>query len=125
MALLTFTTNFDKLRSKDPAVWKRQTIRWNADYWLKVANRKQKLHVWLGSPRTGKGKAEKLGIAEIVDFETSSGSLLNQRDAVLDGYESLTDLMDVLVKMHKVCFEEFYRHRWAIITFRFPDDPNG
>jgi len=126
MPLLVFTTNLDKIRSRDPRNWKRQTIRFNADYWEQVWRRHHLaprcLHVWLGSPRASP-EAEKWGLANFTHFEKREGESLTQWDAIRDGFPTLAELAQVLTRMHKLTLDQYLEHTWALITFSFPDDP--
>jgi len=113
MAMLAFSTLLNKIKSGE----KRQTVRANASHWKKVYASGQKLHVWLGNPRTG--KAEKLGIANFDRFRIMKGREMTYHDAVKDGFESWSEFVAALMDLNRMSYSEFMEHSWAVIEFRF------
>jgi hypothetical protein len=112
MTLFTFNTNLNKLTDES----KLHSLRWNADYWIYRLEKNPKLDVWWLNPRNKNPDCHKLGIA----FGTATplyGHELTLATAKDDGYDSLYDLLNVLMKLHNIECEEVLEHRWAAIRW--------
>lgn len=110
--LFTFNTNYAKLIDET----KLQSLRWNADYYIPRLAKNSKLDVWWRNPRTMAQDCRKLGIA--TGYATPIyGHEMTVDTARDDGYDSLHDLLDVLMDLHHLECETVLEHRWASIRW--------
>ncbi len=110
--LFTFNTSYDKLIDET----KLHSIRWNADYWISRLEKNTKLDIWWLNPRNQHPDCRKLGIAKgtAVPLYGHEFTVMTARD---DGYDSLYDLLNVLMKLHNIECEDVLEHRWASIRW--------
>lgn len=112
MTLFTFNTNYDKLIDET----KLHSIRFNADYWISRLEKNPKLDVWWLNPRNQSPDCHKLGIAKGTATSVYGHEFIDMT-AREDGYDSLHDLLDVLMELHSASCEVVLAHRWAAIRW--------
>lgn len=127
MVLLTFNTKHKELKNGS----KKQTIRLNIGYypyWVRVKDRiwqkringiEEYLHIWWRNPRNKLPDCYKMGIAKFIDYDTKYGSELTYKDAKLDGFLTLEQLLTELGKRNKISLKEVLDNIWAIISFKW------
>ncbi len=116
MTLLTFNTLHHKLLSGD----KQQTIRKNVSYWSKRLDSNQKLDIWWLNPRNQHPDCYKIGIGE-GDYEIKQGYDFTEEDASKDGFDNRQELIETLMRLHKLSRDEVRRAAWIIITWGWSD----
>ena len=100
MVLLRFTKLINKVRSGE----KRQTIRLPRKNPIKIGDT---LQVYV---------LEKLGEAKVKKIETKRWVDITEEDAILDGFDSLSQCLFILQEMHKWDPDDIYK-KFDIITF--------
>jgi len=116
LTLLTFNTNYEKLVDET----KRQSIRFNADYWIKRLARNSKLDIWWLNPRNQHPDCKKLGIARGTATPLY-GHEFTETTARDDGYDTLRELFDVLMELHHLTLDDILAHRWAKVQWLWVD----
>ncbi len=116
MTLLTFSTLQKELLSGD----KQQTIRKNVKFWSNRLDRNQKLDIWWKNPRNQHPDCYKIGI-ETGDYEIKQGYDFTEEDALKDGFDNRQELIETLMKLHKLSRDEVRRAAWIIITWGWSD----
>ena len=114
MTLLTFKTNKDKIKHGI----KKQTIRLNVAYWLKVFDSTNKLDIWWLNPRNQHPDCYKMGIAS-GEIKTKYGRDLTEEDAVKDGFDSLDELLDTLMMLNKLTRTEVLSRELVVISWKW------
>lgn len=125
MPILTFSTMLDKLLSEQ----KKQTIRYNAEYWQKWIDKDMTLHIWWRNPRTRKYNPDcrKLGIAK-GKIEPIYGREFTESLALRDGFEpkgeetALYHLYLFLCNAHGIKdLMEFQHHLFVVIRWEWKE----
>lgn len=116
MTLFTFNTSYDKLVNET----KLHSIRYNSDYWIYRVEKNPKLDIWWLNPRNQHPDCKKLGIARgtATPMYGHEFTAMTARD---DGYDSLYDLLEILMQLHKIECEEVLEHRWASIRWTWTE----
>ncbi|RLB67086.1 MAG: hypothetical protein DRH04_08470 [Deltaproteobacteria bacterium] len=112
MTLFTFHTNYDKLINET----KLQSLRYNADYWINRLAKNNKLDIWWRNPRNQQPDCKKLGIARGTATPLY-GHEFTETTARDDGYDSMSELFEVLTELHNMTREDILKHRWAKVQW--------
>ena len=110
--LFTFNTSYDKLIDET----KLHSLRHNATYWIERLEKNHKLDVWWLNPRNQSPDCHKLGIAHGTATPLY-GHEFTDMTAREDGYDTLDDLLEVLMQLHRMELEYVLAHRWAAIRW--------
>lgn len=112
MTLITFNTLKEKLISGE----KKQTIRQNVPYWSKRLNKNTKLDIWWLNPRNQHPDCYKMWIAQ-GKYTIKRGYGLSKKDAQMDGFDTLDELLNTLMSLHKLTLSKALTAEWIIITW--------
>ena len=112
ITLFTFQTNYDSLINET----KLHSLRHNSDYWISRLEKNPKLDVWWLNPRNQSPDCHKLGVARGTATPLY-GHEFTEMTARDDGYDSLNDLLEELMRLHRMEREYVLKHRWAAIRW--------
>ena len=117
MVLLTFNVLLDKLLDKT----KTQTIRRNRRY--RVGDT---LHIYWRSPRVKRYHPDhyQLGLGTVIEVRHMKGKEFTNREAWLDGFQYITDLIEALMTRNRMTQDEVLEHEWEIINWVWTSGPH-
>jgi hypothetical protein len=101
---------------------KKQTIRLNVAYWLKVFNSTNKLDIWWLNPRNQHPDCYKMGVAS-GEIKTKYGKDLTDEDAFKDGFDSLGELLETLMMLHHFTKSEVLGRAWVVVLWVWSYEP--
>lgn len=114
VVVLSFSERWKEVLNKS----KCQTIRYNWPYWREVHRAYKCLHMWCPGPRSGHGIAVGRIPNDAWSVMPEYGRAFGLNRARLDGFETVSELVECLAKFNRITHDDVSEHEWAVITWR-------